>query len=108
MKESAIKGMKPPARDNRRIRIKYVKAVETRPTSSQKHDAVSTVSAMRPSKKCTVSCNNLVVGLRVIPSTIRWAQRLATIVYPLRKVPVFIALTRLHMKERRDLCFRYL
>src|SRR5262245_65574114 len=67
MKESTTKGMKATARDNTTIRIKYVKAVETRPKSSQKHSAVSAASAMRPSRKCTVSCSNLVIGLRVIP-----------------------------------------
>src|SRR5262244_4163728 len=67
MKESATKEMKPPARDNRAIRIKSVKAAETRRKSSQKHSAVSAASAMRPSKKCAVSRNNLVVGPRVIP-----------------------------------------
>src|SRR5215470_13719902 len=66
MNERATKGMKPSARDNRTIRIKDVKAVETRRKSSQKHSAVSSASAMRPSRKCTVSCSNLVIGLRVI------------------------------------------
>ena len=67
MKESAAKEMKPPARDNRAIRIKSVKAAGTRRKPSQKHSAVSAASATKPSKKCAVSRNNLVVGPRVIP-----------------------------------------
>src|SRR5262245_10080227 len=67
MMESAAEGMKLPARENRTIRIRYVKAVETMLKSNQKHSAVSAASAMRPSKRCTVSCSNLLVGLRVIP-----------------------------------------
>src|ERR1700730_17089883 len=67
MMQRAVKGMKLPARDNRTIKIKYVKAVETRRKSSQKQTHVSNASAMRPNNRWTVSWNNLVLGLRLIP-----------------------------------------
>src|SRR5262249_12289445 len=69
MKERPIKGIKAMLRDNRTIRIKYAKAVETRRKPSQKHRAVSTASATSPSRKCTVSGKNLVIELRLNSST---------------------------------------
>ena len=59
MMESAADGMKLPARENRTIRVRYVKAVATRLKSIQKHSAVSAARTTRPSKKRPVSSKKL-------------------------------------------------
>jgi hypothetical protein len=62
MKDEAIKEMSSPTSDSRTTRIKYAKAVETTPKSSQKHSAVSDARTMRRSKNRAASW----VGLRII------------------------------------------